>query len=152
VSTFIECLELLADFRGLTLEVEVKNDARERLERVCSGVCRALRDGALHERVVVSSFETAALEIVQSLAPHLRRAFITATDPSGSIATATRLGCSQIDNGRTDHSQDDAREAHGRGLAVTGWLGNTVHELRYLVDCGVNAVMSDFPSLALRSD
>jgi glycerophosphoryl diester phosphodiesterase len=134
------------------LEVEIKKDAPERLERVCSGVCRALRDHAVDERAVVSSFESAALEIVQSLAPHLRRAFITATAPSESITTATRLGCSQIDIGRTVLSPEVAREAQGRGLAVTGWFGNTVDEFRYLVDCGVDAVMTDFPSLALRSE
>lgn len=150
VPTFIECLELLADFRGLTLQVEVKKDAPERLERVCSAICRALRDHSVDERAVVSSFEPAALEIVQSLAPHLHRAFITATDPSGSITTATRLSCSQIDIGRTVLSPKIAREAHGRGLAVTGWFGNTVDELRYLADCDVDAVITDFPSLALR--
>lgn len=149
VPTFNEVLDQVAETAGLGLEVELKRDAPERLERVCASVARALRERAIDERVVVSSFDLGALEIMRSIASHLRRAFITAEHPRDPIATAARLGCSQIDIRRTNLSRDAVDEAHARGLAVTAWFGNSVDEVRTLLECGADTITTDLPSLAL---
>ena len=65
------------------------------------------------------------------------------------MAAAARLGCSQLDIRRTNLSREVADEAHRRGLAVTGWFGNDIDEVRALLECGADTILTDLPSLVL---
>ena len=61
-----------------------------------------------------------------------------------------RLGCQQIDLPLRTGSADTVEMAHVNGMRVTGWLGNTPEEIQTLAEWGVDAIMSDYPSLAKR--
>lgn len=149
VPTLAEVMEAFRAAQRIVLQIEVKRDAPERVERVCAGVARSVHEHDFGERAVVASFVPAALEIMRSLAPSLPRAFITMEDPAGSIDTALRLGCSDVDIQRPLLSPEIVREAHARGLGVMGWQGNTVADLEHLVACGVDKLTTDHPSVAL---
>lgn len=150
VPTLADVLKEFGATQHLVLQVEIKRDAPERLERVCAAVARSIHDHAFGERAVVASFVPAALEIMRSVAPGLPRAFITMEDPSGSIDTALRLGCSDIDLQRPIVSPEAVHKAHARGLGVMGWQGNTAADLEHLLTCGVDKLTTDVPSVALR--
>jgi glycerophosphoryl diester phosphodiesterase len=132
------------------LQIEVKRDAPDRMRRVCAGIAHAVHDRGLEERSVVSSFEPAALEHVRSMAPHLRRAFITSRDAAAGIETARRLGCAQLCLQLAIVSRPVVEEAHRHGFEVCGWVGNTPEELRDLAAAGVDCLTTDRPSVALR--
>ena len=45
-------------------------------------------------------------------------------------------------------SAERVKEAQAAGLVVTGWQGNTRDDLHTLVAWGVDAITSDYPTLA----
>ncbi len=148
IPTLAEVLDTLAPARPV-LQVEVKRDSSDRMRRVCAGIARAVQERGLEDRSVVSSFEVEALELIRGIAPHLGRAFITSTDPAAGIETADRLGCAQVCLQLAILSRERVEEGHARHLEVCGWVGNTPQELQHLVDCGVDALTTDLPTVAL---
>jgi len=150
VPTLHEVLDAVERARDLALRIEVKRDEPARLERVCAILAGVIDEHGIAGRVVVSSFETAALEIMHATAPGIRRAFITAKDASDSIRTAVRLGCASVDLPTTILTPDAVRDAHDRGLTVMGWHGNSAAEIDELLGCGVDSFTTDRPTAALR--
>lgn len=142
-----DVLDLYAN--QVRLAIEIKTDTPERLERVGALVVHAIEQYQLRESVVVSSFDPVALEIVGQLAPSVTRAFIGAFDAPHFLESAIRLACGQIDVQLSTGSPDVVREAHGRGMRVIGWLGNTQEDLEALLAWGVDGCTSDYPTRAL---
>lgn len=150
VPTLNEVLEAVAPSRDLALRIEVKPDEPARLERICAILARLIDEHGIASRVVVSSFDPAALEIMHAAGPGMRRAFITSKDAPGSIRTAARLECSSVDLPTTILTPDAVRDAHDRGLTVMGWHGNSPAEIELLLGCGVEGFITDHPTAALR--
>jgi len=130
-------------------EIEVKRDTPERLEEVCARLAMIIARYDPGGRATVSSFDPTALNIMRRLAPDLPRAYIGAYDERHYLDTALELGCTQVDIPLSSKSPGTVREAQARGLAVTGWLGNTTEELRTLGDWRVDHITTDYPSVAL---
>lgn len=149
VPTLHEVLDAVAPALDVALRIELKRDEPARLERLCAILMRLIDEHGIASRIVVSSFESAALEIMQAAAPGIRRAFITSKDAPGSIRTAERLGCASVDLPTTSLTPDAVREAHARGLTVMGWHGNSAAEIDLLLGCGVDSFTTDHPTRAL---
>jgi len=149
VPTLHEVLDAVAPAPDLALRIEVKRDEPARLESVCAILVRLIDEHGIASRVVVSSFDPAALEIMRAAAPGIRRAFITSKDAPDSIRTAARLRCAGVDLPTTILSPDAVRDAHARGLTVMGWHGNSAAEIDLLLGCGVDCFMTDHPTTAL---
>jgi glycerophosphoryl diester phosphodiesterase len=132
------------------LAIEVKRDEPKRLKKSCELLVATLERRWIPDHVTVTSFEPAALEILGRLAPSLARGYIAAFDQADDLPTAVRLGCQQIDLRLRTGSKDMVETAHVNGVRVTGWLGNTPGEIQTLAEWGVDAVLSDYPSLAKR--
>jgi glycerophosphoryl diester phosphodiesterase len=150
VPTLHEVLDAVTPVPDLALRIEVKRDEPARLESVCAILHRLIDEYGIASRVVVSSFDVPALQIMHAAAPGLRRAFITSKDAPGSIRTAARLECASVDLPTTILSPDEVRDAHARGLTVMGWHGNSPAEIDLLLACGVDSFTTDHPTVALR--
>jgi glycerophosphoryl diester phosphodiesterase len=136
---------------GMThLTIEVKPDDGRRLKKTCELLVATLERRWIPDHVTVTSFEASALEILGRLAPSMARGYIAAFDQLEHLQTAVRLGCQQIDLPLRTGSPDMVETAHVNGMRVTGWLGNTPEEIQTLAAWGVDAVLSDYPSLAKR--
>jgi glycerophosphoryl diester phosphodiesterase len=139
---------LAAVHRG-GLAIEIKRDAAERLEVVGALLVDAVRRHGVAERVRVSSFEPTALEIMRRLAPELPRAYIGKYDTPAFLDTAVALGCVLADVPIATGYPEVVRDAHARGLRVCGWPGNTPEDARRLVEWGVDAITTDYPTTLL---
>jgi glycerophosphoryl diester phosphodiesterase len=148
VPTLVEVLDAFAD-RG-RFAIEMKQDEPERLARVAELVVREIDRHGLRQRVVMTSFDPVALEHAARVAPDVDRAYIGKYDAPAYLDEAQRLGCVEADVPLATGSAEIVREAHARGLRVCGWLGNKPEMLRTLVEWQVDAITSDFPSIALR--
>ncbi len=142
--------EVLATFRDLPAwQIEIKADAPERLERVCALLARMIGRYGIEERVVVASFDASALRLMRCAAPELPLAYIGRYDSPSYLETALALGCAGACVPHRTSTRELVHQAQARGLAVTGWLGNTPQELELLLDWGVDSITSDYPSVAV---
>jgi glycerophosphoryl diester phosphodiesterase len=130
------------------MEIEIKTDTPERLHRVAELVLAAIRRYDLAARAAVTSFDPVALEAVARLAPAQRRGFIGKFDTPDDLATALRVGATQCAIPIKTGSGQRVKEAHAAGLLVTGWQGNTREDIHTLLAWGVDAITSDYPTLA----
>jgi glycerophosphoryl diester phosphodiesterase len=143
--------EVLDRFAGRTrLAIEVKRDAPDRMARVVEQLVAMLRARRLGDRVLVTSFEPQALATARRLAPELPRAYIGAFDSPEYLGRAAELDCAQVDVPVATGSAEVVRAAQALGMRVCGWLGNTPDTLRVLVGWGVDAITTDYPTMAAR--
>jgi glycerophosphoryl diester phosphodiesterase len=144
VPTFEQVLEAVRDFD--MLEIEIKKDSPERLDRVVPMVLAQLAASGYKGEATISSFEIYPLELVQKLAPEQPRAYIGAWDSPDFLETAIRLGATRACvNGKTG-SAEIVRAAQDRGLSVNGWPCNSAEALATFQAWGTDIVCSDHPS------
>ena len=147
VPTFAEVLDVIGQLE--TFEVEIKTDTPERLERVVPLVLEELERRQLPGDVIVTSFDTTALEILQRVAPDQPRGYIGAWDSPEFLATAKRVGatraCIPFRTGRPEL----VRAAQEAGMTVTGWPTNTRKEFDEHMRRGVDTICTDAPTTVL---
>jgi glycerophosphoryl diester phosphodiesterase len=130
-------------------ELEIKTASAENLEILCPKLVELIEQYDLPSRVVVTSFDPHALEIMRGIAPALRRAFISHYDLPEQLETAVRLGCYRACIPLHYSNKATVQAAHRAGLTVTGWQGDSIEMLEALLDWDVDAITSNRPSLAL---
>ncbi|MCC6867896.1 MAG: hypothetical protein IT522_03655 [Burkholderiales bacterium] len=146
VPTLTEVLDLVAGADDM--EIEIKTDRPPRLQRVAELVLAAIDRYGIADRVAVTSFDPVALEAVAQRAPGQRRGFIAKYETAEDLATAVRVGATQCAIPLKTGLPERVREAHAAGMRVTGWQGNTRDDVRTLLAWGVDAITSDYPTLA----
>lgn len=147
VPTLPEVLTAIPD--ATQWELEIKTDTPERLERICRLLAPMIERFGLQRRVVITSFDPVALELVASVAPDLPRCFVGPFATPDCLETAVRLGCARAGIPLKTGSAPMTRAAQAAGLEVTGWPGNTVEGVRTLLGWGVDHIDTDFPTMAL---
>ena len=146
VPTLTEVLDTIGGADDM--EIEIKTDRPDRLQRVAELVLAAVRRYDIASRATVTSFDPVALEAVARLAPGQRRGFIARFETPDDLATAVRVGASHCAIPIKTGSAERVREAHAAGLRVTGWQGNSREDVQTLLAWGVDAITSDYPTLA----
>lgn len=146
VPTLTEVLDIIAGVEDM--EIEIKTDRPERLQRVAELVLAAIRKYDIADRATVTSFDPVALEAVARLAPRQRRGFIAKFETADDLATALRVGATHCAIPIKTGAAERVREAQAAGLRVTGWQGNTREDVHTLLSWGVDAITSDYPTVA----
>ncbi len=146
---------------GMMVNVEVKNvradvdfDSSQWVARESARIV-AERIAAEPDRmaVVVSSFSRRALQAVRETAPSLETAWLVGLN----LADADVLTIAAADGLQGVHPFDpmvDARlveAAHAAGLAIRVWTVNSADRIAELGDFGVDAVVTNDVSMALRA-
>jgi len=130
-------------------ELEIKSNTPEYLEILCPKLVEQIERFEIASRVIVTSFDSHALEIMRRIAPGLRRGFISSFDRPEHLDEALRLGCFRVGIPLHYSNKATAQAAHAAGLNVAGWQGDSLEMLETLVDWGVDSITSNRPSLAL---
>jgi glycerophosphoryl diester phosphodiesterase len=156
VPTLDEVLDVCA---GLLVNVEVKNSPHDAdfdpEDRAADAVVELIRDRALHDLVLVSSFHLPTIDRVHALDPAIRTGYLVVVDPlprpaleiahaHGHVALHpyfAALGPEHVDG-----AVERAREL---GLALNVWTVNDPSELRRLAAAGVDGLITDTPRAAL---
>jgi glycerophosphoryl diester phosphodiesterase len=144
VPTLAEVLDVVGHLE--TLEVEIKKDTPERLERVVPMVLAELASRELPGQVIVTSFEVHPLELAQRRAPDRERGYVGAWDSPEFLETALRLGATRACIPFRTGSAEIVKAAQDAGLSVNGWPCNTREELDEHLRRGVDTICSDAPS------
>lgn len=147
IPTLTEVLDLLGD--RVTMLIEIKKDTPDRMETIVRQLIPRIDDRGIGERVIVTSFDPVALEIVQRLAPGQSRGYIGAWDSPAFLDTALDLGCVQADMNVASSSAGIVAAARDAGLRTVGWPCNDETALRTLLDWRVDAITTDEPTAIL---
>jgi glycerophosphoryl diester phosphodiesterase len=139
------------------VNVEIKNWPEDRdfdpTERVADSVVELLGDrGELTDgRVLVSSFHLPTIDRVHALAPGLATGWLLGLVDGlhDLVARAAERGHVAVHPHHAFVNEDLVRAAHEAGLAVNTWTCDEPERIRWLAELGVDAVITNTPSVAL---
>lgn len=148
IPTFREVLEVVKVLPEL--EIEIKQDAPERLDIVVPLVVEEIIRFGLEQQVTITSFKTYPLEIAQRLAPQIRRGYIGNWDSPEFLETAERLGATRAAAHHPTADRALLAEARARGMEVTGWPTNSPEELASVLTMNPDLICTDRPTLIMQ--
>lgn len=149
VPTLRAVMEELADFEHIQFEVKAKTEAHCR--QVSEKFPALWRHFGFGQRAFTTSFNPFYLKMIADTAPDIPRGFLFEEDFTGdAIAVAKALGCQSIGPHQARCTHELIKEAHTAGLQVSSWTVNLPQRMQELADFGIDSIITDFPSLALR--
>ena len=158
--------------RSVAFNIETKvEDGRAGgpgMEALTRAVVREVRRSGMADRVTIQSFDWSALNLVGRLAPRLDRVALVA-DPAtleiGQPGAAPILGGIDIDDYDgsavkaaaaqgydvispiyTSVTRQMVAEAREAGLKIVPWTVNEPATMNYLIDLGVDGIITDYPT------
>lgn len=101
---------------------------------------------SLENRVIVQSFDFRTLHAMKKLAPQLRLSALYEGEPKSFVAIAKEAGADIISPKFNLVTKQQVAAAHRAKLQVIPWTANTPKEWQRLIDCGVDAIITDDPA------
>jgi glycerophosphoryl diester phosphodiesterase len=129
-----------------TMEIEIKRDTPERLERLTSMLVDEIRRRGIGQQVRITSFEPQALAFAQRFAPEIRRCLIGDWDDQSFLETAVQLGCSRAGVHHPKANHDVIRAARESGLEVVCWPTNSRDALESALSFHPDVICTDHPT------
>jgi glycerophosphoryl diester phosphodiesterase len=146
--------EALDACAGVDVNIEIKNTPgepdRDGTQFVAGEVVGAVRRGGRHGRVLVSSFDLAAVDRVRALDPGIATAWLVVRADAATVATTVAHGHGAL---HPHHAAVDAalvEAAHRAGLDVNVWTVDDPARMAQLVALGVDAICTNRPEVLLR--
>ena len=140
---------------GLNIEIKHSNDdatvpaSAEELQRerdLAKVTCQTLLAlDANPERVFLSSFSIAALEVAQQMLPHFKRSYLVEDIPAGWEETVRRLGCVSFQFWHERCSQEQVEACARTGVPLYAYTVNDPARAQELMSWGLAGVFSDCP-------
>ena len=104
-----------------------------------------IRKHGLQQRVIVQSFDFRTLQAMKKLDPKIRLSALYDAEPRSFVAIAKEAGAQIVSPEHKLVTKEQVDAAHKAGLQVVPWTANTPADWKRLVDCGVDAIISDHP-------
>lgn len=109
-------------------------------------VLEAIRRHKLERRVIVQSFDFRTLHAMKKLAPEIRLSALYGGMPKDFVQIAREAGAGIVSPHYLLVTKDLVESAHKAGVQVVPWTANTEADWKFLVDAGVDAIISDDPA------
>lgn len=113
----------------------------------CDSCIPLLLSKKLGDRLIVQSFDTRALEYMHRKWPRLTLSFLTEDDETDIEEILSKLSF-KPDWWSPHYSvvtPENVAYCHSRGIGVVPWTVDDPDEIRRMVDCGVEAIISNYP-------
>ncbi|MFC4258628.1 glycerophosphodiester phosphodiesterase [Marinobacter lacisalsi] len=130
----------------LHYQLEVKPDARTRLNILCNRLTELIQRRRLFETVVVTSSDTWFLQQIKRRNRKIHTGYVAGRRFPRPVATALRMHCSYLIPSWRICSRDMVRQAHQLDMQVSVWTVNRIHDMLAMEDLGVNSIITDFPT------
>lgn len=141
----VPVLEEILDFakeNDVIFYLEIKSGQAWGIEHV---VVATLRDRNAGARVVIISFDPAALDSVHRLDSTMMTGLLCEI-PSGDLVERTvRAGARQLVARGDLITTAVTEKAHRAGLQVVAWTINEAEQMRRMIDAGVDGIITDYP-------
>lgn len=142
---------------GLVVNIEIKNvdvdPDHDPDEYLAGAVVDLLAVRAGRDEVLISSFSLATIDRVRSLNTDLPTGYLSSPrwDQGNALARAIDGGHSAFHPHHLVVNPDLVRQAHDAGLTVNAWTVDDPDRMRWLVDAGVDALITNVPDVARRA-
>jgi len=138
---------LLDEFPDIEhLQLEVKTDERKRLNVLCNRIIEVIQHRDLYSQAVVTSSDTKFLREVKRRDRNVKIGLVTNKKFPQPVNVAARLHCDFLCLGWKICNRGLVEDAHRRGMKVSTWTVNRIHDMLYLEDMGVDSIITDFPT------
>lgn len=146
IPTLDEVYELLAP-RGLIVNVEIKSKD----PAVCLACDAAAKRHRMEDRVIYSSFNHFQLRQIREVCPTAFIAPLYDFNMLNPWNYCLDIGAQAV---HPEFSQiravpDYVESCHARGLRVHAWTANAPEDIRFLLDAGADAIITNNPDIAL---
>lgn len=139
--------DLLDEFDDLEhLQLEVKKDDRQRLNKLSNRLTELIQHRNLYQKVAITSSDTWFLKEIRRRNRNIRLGLVAERKFPKPLNVATRLGCDYLCLNWKLCSKDLVESAHRKGLHVSTWTVNRIHDMLALEAMGVNSIITDFPT------
>ena len=146
--TLRETLDLMDD--TIRLNVHVKASGHDRQKVVSLTVRELERRNLLHRAFIASDQET--IEPIRRVQPALEICNLSTQPKETYIARSRAMGCRILQPGNAQVDRAFVEEAHRYGMEVNPFYADELDEMRRLIACGVDGILTNYPDrlLALR--
>lgn len=139
--------DLLDQFDDLEhLQLEVKKDSRQRLNILCNRLTEIIQRRDLYQKAAITSSDTWFLKQIRRRNKNIRIGFVAERKFPRPLNLATRLGCDYLCINWKLCSKGMVEQAHRRGLHVSTWTVNRIHDMLQLEQAGVDSIITDYPT------
>ena len=128
------------------IEVEIKPDAPERIERLVPLLIEEIDRAELRKLVRFISFDPDIVALCHRLAPDIALSLLTLQTTPREIQLALDLGCNGIAGDVRTLTREFTDAAHNAGLLVTCWTVNSDEDFANMLNWGVDVVTADRPT------
>lgn len=144
VPSLEELLDEFPDFEHLQLEV--KKDSRNRLNILCNRLTEIIQRRDLFHRVAITSSDTWFLQQIRRRNTRIPLGLVTERKFPRPTRVAARLHCQYLCLGWHSCTDSLVKEAHKRGMHVSTWTVNRIHDMLSLEQQGVDSIITDYPT------
>ncbi len=136
--------DAMAACQGMTVNVEVKHDPAVDPDRALATlVASALVDGGLTDRVLLSSFDAATLDVLRNAGLPVGWLLRSVDDVAAALPEAVDRGYAAVHPFVTGVNRAVVEQAHAAGLAVNVWTVNAPGDQAEMVALGVDVIITD---------
>ena len=128
---------------GMRLNVHIKASDQDR-EEVVPLVVRELGRRELLEEAFVASDED-SLAVARQTNPEVEICNLSTAPAETYVARCRAIGCRILQPGNGMTMPQLVEEAHGHGMEVNPFYADDEVEMRRLIDCGVDGILTNFP-------
>lgn len=133
--------------RHAMVDIEIKN-APIFYAGIEEAVVKALDRAGMTEQVIVISFDHHAVRTVKALSPRIATGVLYAARPvDAGLELARQAQADALLPHVAYVTRDDVAAAHAAGLSVAPWTTSDPEALRYLIECGVDAIGTNHPDV-----
>ena len=126
--------------------LEIKSGQAWGIEHV---VVASLRDHNAGARVVIISFDPAALDTVHRLDPTMMTGLLCEIPSNDLVERTVRAGARQLVARGDLITFEVTEKAHRAGLQVVAWTINDSEQMQRMIDAGVDGIITDYPDRLL---
>lgn len=146
--TGIPALEdLLDQFDDIEhLQLEVKKDTRQRLNILSNRLTEVIQRRNLYQTVAITSSDTWFLKQIRRRNTNIRIGLVAERKFPRPLSMANRLGCDYLCINWKLCSKMLVEQAHRRGIHVSTWTVNRIHDMLQLEAMGVDSIITDYPT------
>ena len=129
-----------------TIQLEVKNDKRERLNILCNRLVEMIQRDQLQDKVVVTSSVVWVIQQIKRLNATISTGYVAEYRFPSPLATALKNQCEYLCINWKICTPEIIAEAHRNGLHVSAWTVNSLPEMLRLQQDGIDSIITDYPT------
>ncbi|MBY6193287.1 glycerophosphodiester phosphodiesterase [Marinobacter hydrocarbonoclasticus] len=128
------------------LQLEVKKDARHRLNILCNRLTEIIQRRDLYQTAAITSSDPWFLREIRRRDKNIRIGLVAERKFPRPLNLATRLGCEYFCVNWKILTKGMVETAHRRNMHVSTWTVNRIHDMLLLEEMGVDSIITDYPT------